>query len=570
MIKDILLIPTIVLAKNSNTYSSFYKSIYCTPDERCWPNITSWTVLESQISPNALHPLNADTKSNEEIYGVCTAIGYITNSYNVAAQAPICFQHHDCSREYCDKSKNWNLPEYEVLAKTETDIQNSIKFANKHKIPVTIKTTGHSYSGQSTGRGTLNINMKDFSEGKETWVKSSHTDTCGNFTQHSVKVGGGQRWLDVYRTVGVEFDIVGGGGLTVSAAGGWLGGGGLSAMHRTYGLGVDNLLEINIIDANGDKRRVDACSEPELWWALRGGGAGTFGVVTSVVYKIHPIPENRGYTSFQMEIKTDGYGLIPGVKLLVDNLVPKFLLWWIKQSPDLDSKWGGYWSSTSLLMYYMGTKNEAENSAFYKAFLSEKSNWNVLEQSIIRNSLVQYKGYADHRGLYTAQPYTEPGGYQEFNIGSRIISREYVKNNPEEFLAKYVQGITDTPDFHYIMGGKILESGTDQMALNPPFRSAIFQLEFFNDSANKKIIELFPSNATDGKFGSGLNHQNKLIENYEYEIWGENARRLKELKTKYDPENRFNCRQCTVGQKAEKTKNPLELIQWVFLTDKEP
>ena len=301
-------------SKNTGTYSTTYKNFYCSPSDPCWPNNTAWNTLKSQLSSNALHPLNADVKSNEEIYGVCTAIGYTTYAYNVSLQAPICFQHHDCSKEYCNKTANWNLPEYEVIAKSENDIQKTVIFAKNLKIPITIKTTGHSFSGQSTGRGSININMKEFSEGSETWVKNSHTDSCGTFTRDSVRVGGGQRWMDVYKTVGNKYDIIGGGGLTVSAAGGWLGGGGLSTMHRTYGLGVDNLLEINIIDANGEKRRIDACSNQELWWALRGGGAGTFGVVTSVVYRIYPIPENRGYTTVEIKIKIDEVGTSTDIK----------------------------------------------------------------------------------------------------------------------------------------------------------------------------------------------------------------------------------------------------------------
>ncbi|KAF2969153.1 hypothetical protein GQX73_g4415 [Xylaria multiplex] len=67
-------------------------------------------------------------------------------------------------------------------------------------------------------------------------------------------------------------------------------GGGLSRTQGVYGLNIDNLLSLNVVDANGTKKTVTAKSNPELWWALTGAGAN-FGVVTSATYKSTPIPQ---------------------------------------------------------------------------------------------------------------------------------------------------------------------------------------------------------------------------------------------------------------------------------------
>lgn len=154
------------------------------------------------------------------------------------------------------------------------------------------------------------------------------------------------------------------------------------------------------------------------------------------------------------------------------------------------------------MLFYMGTKEEVENLKFYKDFLLEKANWTLKEQALIDVSVVQYESYIQHRGEYNIFPLLDVGGWEQFYIGSRIVSKEYVKNNPTDFLSKYAQAISSTVDFHYFMGGKVLERDTDEMALNPAFRGAIFQLQFFTPASNQKMIDFFPEG--DGRFGSGL------------------------------------------------------------------
>ena len=84
--------------------------------------------------------------------------------------------------------------------------------------------------------------------------------------------------------------VVGGNALTVGAAGGYLQGGGHSAMSPLYGLAVDNTLEMDVVIADGTLLTVNSCTNEDLFWALRGGGGGTFGIVTRVVHKAHEPP----------------------------------------------------------------------------------------------------------------------------------------------------------------------------------------------------------------------------------------------------------------------------------------
>jgi hypothetical protein len=67
-------------------------------------------------------------------------------------------------------------------------------------------------------------------------------------------------------------------------------------LSSTYGLGVDNVLEIEIVTPNGVLQTANRCTNPDLFWALRGGGGGTFGVITSVTMKAYPSPQNSMHT----------------------------------------------------------------------------------------------------------------------------------------------------------------------------------------------------------------------------------------------------------------------------------
>ena len=108
-----------------------------------------------------------------------------------------------------------------------------------------------------------------------------------------MQVLGGDQWVDVYALmteVGVV--VVGGNAQTVGAAGGYLAGGGHGALTAKHGLAVDNLLEVDIVIADGTLLTVNKCWFPDLFWAVRGGGGGTFGIVTRAVYKAHEPSEN--------------------------------------------------------------------------------------------------------------------------------------------------------------------------------------------------------------------------------------------------------------------------------------
>jgi len=123
--------------------------------------------------------------------------------------------------------------------------------------------------------------------------------------------GAGVQWFEAYEAAQQHNRVIVGGVCTrgsIAVGGGWLSGGGHSPVAPNYGLGtqkkdspdligshshhgfvgVDNVLEITIVTADGDRVIANAYRNKDLFWALRGGGGGTWGVVTSVTYKTHP------------------------------------------------------------------------------------------------------------------------------------------------------------------------------------------------------------------------------------------------------------------------------------------
>ncbi|EEB97762.1 hypothetical protein MPER_02850, partial [Moniliophthora perniciosa FA553] len=148
-----------------------------------------------------------------------------------------------------------------------------------------------SYLGRSTARDSFMIwthHLKNITDSDAFGpVNSTSSETFKALT-----LGAGVQWHEAYDAAEQNGRVVVG-GLTadgsVGAAGGWILGGGHSALAPSYGLGVDNALQFTVVIASGEVLTVNAYSNPDLFWALRGGGGGTFGVVTSVTYRTHEL-----------------------------------------------------------------------------------------------------------------------------------------------------------------------------------------------------------------------------------------------------------------------------------------
>src|SRR5262245_60739386 len=157
------------------------------------------------------------------------------------------------------------------------DIRAVIQLARETGLELAIRSGGHSAKGDSTTEGGIVLDLRDMAaididaEAKTAWVGAGATALA--VTEEAAKRGLAIGFGDT-GSVGV-------GGITL--------GGGVGYLVRKFGLTIDNLLAAEVVTADGELLRADADTNPDLFWALRGGG-GNFGVVTRFQYKLHDLP----------------------------------------------------------------------------------------------------------------------------------------------------------------------------------------------------------------------------------------------------------------------------------------
>lgn len=187
-----------------------------------------------------------------------------------------------------------------VVAETPDDVVAAVDFARETGVPLVIKGGGHSYFGNSNAAGSLLVwtrRMKDVAF-HDAFRPAGAPDTVEAVP--AVSVGAGAIWRDVYFPAARAGRYVQGGGCLTVGVAGFIQGGGFGSFSKQFGTGAANLLEAEVVTADGRVRRVSDHQDPELFFALRGGGGGTFGVITRLTLRTHPMPTRVGVV--QMEI----------------------------------------------------------------------------------------------------------------------------------------------------------------------------------------------------------------------------------------------------------------------------
>ena len=182
---------------------------------------------------------------------------------------------------YEDARRIWNgaidrRPALVARCAGADDVACAVRFAREHELRVSVRGGGHSIAGHSVCDGGLMIDLS--------LMRSVRVDR----DQKVARVGGGALWSDVDRACAPHGLATTGGIISHTGVGGLTLGGGLGHLMRKHGLTVDNLLAVELVTAVGEQLRVDADSEPELFWGLRGGG-GNFGIATAFEFRLHPV-----------------------------------------------------------------------------------------------------------------------------------------------------------------------------------------------------------------------------------------------------------------------------------------
>jgi FAD/FMN-containing dehydrogenase len=195
---------------------------------------------------------------------------------------------------------------YVVAAKNAADVVAAVNFARENNLRLVVKGGGHSYQGTSSSADSLLIWTRAIKDIVVHAAFIGHGCSGDQTPQPAVTVGAGSVWMDVYDAVTTQAGryVQGGGCATVGVAGLVLSGG-FGSFSKTFGMAAPGLLEAELVTADGVARTVNACTHPDLFWALKGGGGGTFGVVTKLTLRTHDLPAIFGDISVKIRAKSE-------------------------------------------------------------------------------------------------------------------------------------------------------------------------------------------------------------------------------------------------------------------------
>ncbi|MFC7535488.1 FAD-binding oxidoreductase [Actinoplanes sp. GCM10030250] len=175
---------------------------------------------------------------------------------------------YDTARRLVDPRFDHFRPPAVAKCVSSADVSEVIRFARRLRIPVVTRGGGHSYVGASTAASGVVIDLRGLSDVRPDWASGT------------AEIGGGARLIDVFNRLGAAGKAIPSGSCGSVGIGGVTLGGGIGMAASAYGLTCDVVVGAELVGADGRVRAVDAKREPDLFWALRGGGGGQFGVVT--------------------------------------------------------------------------------------------------------------------------------------------------------------------------------------------------------------------------------------------------------------------------------------------------
>jgi hypothetical protein len=147
------------------------------------------------------------------------------------------------------------------------DVVAALRYGEAQDLPIAVRSGGHHAAGFGTNDGGVVIDVRPLDEVRV-------------MPDNVVRIGTGATWGDVAARLGRVGLAISSGDTAGVGVGGLMAGGGIGWMVRKHGLAIDNVVSAEIVTADGSVRRVDAATEPELFWGVRGA-AGSLGVVTS-------------------------------------------------------------------------------------------------------------------------------------------------------------------------------------------------------------------------------------------------------------------------------------------------
>ncbi|KAI0399642.1 hypothetical protein F4802DRAFT_602767 [Xylaria palmicola] len=332
--------------------------------------------------------------------------------------------------------------------------------------------------------------------------------------------------------------IVGGNCPTVGFAGGFTQGGGHGPLASKYSLSADQVLEWEVVTSNGKIMTASATQNSDMFWALRGGGGGTFGVVSSLTVKAFPDAPTSLAT---MTILNDGAN--------TDNLYSAITTFVRDTLPNLVDA-GAFVVFIAAPFGFMISPAIAPELAaadlnnLIQPFIKQLNDLGLEHQ-------YSFTGYSTFIESYKALQLISSWNVSDYNIGSRLIPRDLATQNPEALLQviRYISSQTVMSGVGYNLKSSGLLPG--DVAVNPYMRQALFSvtvgtpISYANwtatELAQDKITnDLLPSlEKLTAEGAAYLNEADFQQPNFQRTIYGDHYEKLRIIKSKYDSKGIF-------------------------------
>ncbi|KAJ5881698.1 FAD binding domain protein [Penicillium soppii] len=517
-------------------------SCRCLPEDDCWPSVSTWNAFNQSVDGRLVATVPLATPCHVPTYNekTCAALkeGWLLPEEHYESSssfmAPFftngtCDPYHPVSKP-CTLG---NFVKYAVNVSSPVHVAKTLKFANKHNIRFIIRNTGHDYIGKSTGAGALSVwthHLKDI-EFKD-W-KDEH------YAGKAAKLGAGVQGIEAYeaaRKLGLR--MVGGECPTVGIAGGYSQGGGHSSLASKYGLAADQVLEWEVIDGTGRFLTANRDQNSDIYWALTGGGGGTYGVVWSMTSKAH---QDSYVSGMNLTFTTDGISddtFFKAVELYNTHL-PSYVDKGIMSLNFLTN------SSFSITPMTAPGLTLTELESLVQPFRDG------LEKLGIKYEVYgeEFSNYLDQFNAQTPLVTIAVAQY-----GSWLLPRSIVENPESRHeLTKSARTVLSHGATFTTVGIKVTEDVTGDVynSVNPAWRGAIAHVLMstpWEFNKPEKMLEkqklmtdiLVPSLSNlSPESGAYLNEADFRQPDFKKAFYGENYYKLRAIKAKYDPHHLF-------------------------------
>ncbi|KAH7426690.1 hypothetical protein KP509_10G012700 [Ceratopteris richardii] len=453
------------------------------------------------------------------------------------------------------------VPSYAVQASGVEDVQAAIRFANHYNLRLTIKSTGHDSMGRSTAPFSLNIWMH-YLKGVE-FHDSFRPEGCSADVETSAAVTAeaGVQWFEIYEKADLgNRTVVGGMSGSVSAPGGFLQGGGHSPLSPFRGLAADNVLELKVVTPDGNMKVANPCQHTDLFWALRGGGGGTYGVVMSATFATFPALQNpvgvrllataNTNSSFQsllarfveLQASLSDAGFWAGYSYISFNSIgASYLLPYI--SSGVDPKTAAESAFEPLKNFIDAHEDELSLGIRYDTFQSFRA-WRNFQYNCDEGDK---STCTDSTGRYLA-------------IASRLLPKDLLKDDADAVAEAFMQILSDGVDQiigHLVAGRAVSRNKGYDNAVNPAWRKALWHVIVISrwtseeacaatETSRRSVVTEANGLLRSLTPGSGcyLNEADYNEPDWQFSFFGTNYDRLQAIKQQVDPHGLFHCRNC--------------------------